>query len=54
MPTSAREDSPHSQSEATTGEIAVASAWSVIYLIAIVLAVTGQTLGHWTEIAARY
>lgn len=54
MPTLAGEKSPHSQCEPTIGEIAVASAWLVAYLIMIVMAVTGQTLGHVTELAAHY
>jgi hypothetical protein len=53
-PTSVRNDNAHPQSEVTSGEITMASVWSVFYLIAIVLAVTGQTLGPWIELAARY
>lgn len=54
MPTLAGEENPHSQCELATGEVAVASAWLVVYLIMIVMAVTGQALDHMTELAARY
>lgn len=54
LPTSVRNDNAHPQSEVTRGEITMASVWAVFYLIAIVLAVTGQPLGRWIELAARY
>lgn len=47
-------DNAHTQIEVTNGQIVVASAWSVVFLIMIVLAVTDQALGRWIELAARY
>lgn len=47
-------DNPHTQIEVTNGQIASASAWSVLFLIMIVLAVTEPTLGRFVELAARY
>jgi hypothetical protein len=41
VPTSVRNENTLPQIEATTGEIAVASAWSVFYLVMIVMAITG-------------
>lgn len=54
MPTAVSNDNAHPKIEVTPGEVMMASVWSVFYLIAIVLAVTGQTLGRWIELAARY
>lgn len=54
MPTSERNDNAHTQIEVTNGQIVVASAWSVVFLLMIVLMVTDQASGRWIEIAARY
>ena len=53
MSTIGRNANAQMQTEVTTGSVVVASAWSVFYLIVIVLAVTDQALGRWIEIAAR-
>lgn len=54
MSTRERKDNAHMQTDVNAaGLVAVASAWSVFYLIMIVMALSGQTLGRFVEFAAR-
>ncbi len=53
MSTIERKDNACTQTEVNeVGFIVVASAWSLFYLIMIVLAISDQTLGRLTELAA--
>ena len=54
MSTRERKDNAHMQTDINeAGLVVVASAWSVFYLMIIVMALSGQTLGGLVEVAAR-
>jgi hypothetical protein len=54
MPISEHDRNALSQTNVTSGEVAVGSVWSIIYLIIVVTAVTSQTIGHGIELAAYF
>lgn len=53
MSTGDRKDKHTHADVNAAGLVAVATAWSVFYLIIIVMAVSGQTLSRFVEFAAR-